>query len=134
MAPDDDKDSFLQVTLQKLIDKDELSFSSGEQIFDVISVKDCVKGYFLICQKGIAGSEYWVGSGEPRKLREYVERMYKLYPSGKKMKFGSIPYNDIKLNKKDLSIDKLVKDTGYAAEMTYEDIVTELYDYLNSKK
>ena len=48
MGPNDDKDSFLQVTLQKLIDNQELIFSSGEQLFDVISLEDCAYGYFLI--------------------------------------------------------------------------------------
>ena len=55
MGPDDDKDSFLQVTLRKLIDGDELVFSSGMQYFDVISTKDCTRGYFLICTKGVPG-------------------------------------------------------------------------------
>lgn len=130
MAPDDDKDSFLQVTLQKLINRDELVFSTGEQLFDVVSAKDCAKGYFLICKKGIPGSEYWVGSGKPKKLREYVEKMYELYPSGKKMQFGKLPYNDIKLTEEDFSIANLVKDTGYFPTSNYENIVRELYESL----
>lgn len=130
MGPDDDKDSFLQVTLQKLINGDDLIFSTGEQLFDVISTKDCARGYFLICQKGIAGSEYWVGSGQPRRLKEYVEQMYALFPSGKEMQFGRLPYNDIKLSKEDFSINNLSKDTGYAPESSYEETVRELYQSL----
>jgi nucleoside-diphosphate-sugar epimerase len=130
MAPDDDKDSFLQVTLEKLLNGDELVFSTGEQLFDVVSAKDCALGYFLICEKGISGSDYWVGSGQPKRLREYVERMYALYPSGKEMQFGKFAYNDIKLSEDDFSIANLVKDTGYMPKMTYEDTVRELYDSL----
>ena len=130
MAPDDDKDSFLQVTLKKLIDKSELVFSTGEQTFDVVSEKDCANGYYLICERGIKGSEYWVGSGDPRPLKEYVERMYALYPSGKKMQFGKFKYNDVKLSKNDFSIKNLVKDTGYKTENTYEEIVSNLYKSL----
>ena len=131
MAPDDDKDSFLQVTLEKLINGNELVFSTGEQLFDVVSAKDCALGYFLICEKGISGSDYWVGSGQPKRLREYVERMYALYPSGKEMQFGKFSYNDIKLSEDDFSIANLVKDTGYRPKMTYEDSVRELYDSLS---
>lgn len=130
MGPDDDKDSFLQVTLQKLINNDDLIFSTGEQIFDVISKRDCAEGYFLICTKGKNRSEYWVGSGKPRRLREYVEIMYDLYPSDKKMQFGKFPYNDVKLDKEDFSIKNLVKDTGFNPEMSYEDIVKELHEHL----
>ncbi len=133
MAPDDDKDSFLQVTLQKLINNDELIFSTGEQLFDVVSAKDCAQGYYLICEKGISGKDYWVGSGHPKRLREYVERMYKLYPSRKEMQFGKFAYNDIKLSEDDFSIDSLVEDTGYKPTMTYEQIVNELYESLKDK-
>ena len=127
MAPDDDKDSFLQVTLKKLIQGEELIFSTGEQLFDVISAKDCVYGYYLICQKGNSGQEYWVGSGQPRRLREYVEIMYNLYPSCQDLQFGQMPYNDIKLCEDDFSILNLVEDTGYAPSMSYEETVRELY-------
>ncbi len=130
MGVDDDKDSFLQVTLKKLIRGEELIFSSGEQYFDVISVDDCSLGYYLICQKGRPGGSYWVGSGDPRRLREYVERMYALYPSGVKMQFGRLPYNDIILNKSDFSIRNLVEDTGYHPTMSYEQTVKVLYDHL----
>ncbi len=130
MGEDDDKDSFLQVTLQKLVNGEDLIFSSGEQTFDVISLEDCALGYYLICKKGIPNKDYWVGSGDPRKLREYVERMYNIFPSDKKMQFGELPYNDIILSKDDFSIDNLVMDTGYKPNQTYEQTVTNLHKSL----
>lgn len=133
MGPDDDKDSFLQVTLKKLVAGEELTFSSGEQLFDVISLEDCCNGYYLISEKGFPGEEYWVGSGNPRQLREYVERMYALYPSKQKMNFGKLPYNDIKLEATDFSIELLAKHTGYAPSYPYEDIVIQLYDSFFNK-
>lgn len=130
MGAFDTKDSFLQVTLKKLIDKDELIFSSGKQLFDVISVEDCCRGYYLICLLGHSSNEYWVGSGEPKTLREYVERMYALFPSGKKMQFGKLPYNDIVLLEKDFSIKRLNEHTGYEPLMTYEQTVKSLHSHL----
>lgn len=130
MGPDDDKDSFLQVTLLKLIHGDDLIFSTGEQFFDVISLEDCALGYYLICQKGRPGKEYWVGSGDPRRLREYVERMYALFPSGKERQFGSLPYKDIVLEKEVFSIVELMQDTGYLPTMTYEQTVNALHKHL----
>ena len=131
MGPGDDKNSFLQVTLEKLIRGDELIFSTGEQYFDVISTHDCCLGYYLICSKGRAGSEYWVGSGHPRRLREYVERMYKMYPSGVEMQFGRLPYNDVTLDQDVFSITNLVEDTGYAPSTTYEQAVAGVHEYLS---
>ena len=130
MGPHDDKDSFLQMTLLKLIDCDELIFSTGEQLFDVVSLEDCALGYYLICQKGIPGKVYWVGSGNPQPLRSYVERMYALYPSGNVMQFGKFPYNDVILSKESFSIAALVEDTGYSPSMTFEQTVKALHDHL----
>jgi len=130
MGPNDDKDSFLQVTLQKLISGDELIFSTGEQIFDVISVSDCALAYDLIGKKGKPGSEYWIGSGKPRRLREYVEIMAALYPSNEELQFGKFPYNDIALSLTDFSIECLKNDTGFIPTQEYEDIVHELYSWL----
>lgn len=130
MGPNDDKDSFLQVTLEKLIKGDELQFSNGEQVFDVISVKDCARAYYYVANFGKPLSEYWIGSGRPRKLREYVEIMYNLYPSIKPMQFGKMPYNDISLTMEDFNIKPLIKDTGFHHIQSYEDTVHELYKWL----
>lgn len=127
MGPYDDKDSFLQVTLEKLIKGEELIFSSGKQYFDVISDIDCALGYYLICKKGIPNSEYWVGSGDPQPLRNYIERMYKLYPSNQKLQFDKLSYNDIVLSPKDFSIKNLVRDTDFKPTMSYEETVKQLY-------
>ncbi len=134
MGPNDNKDSFLQVTLSKLINGDELQFSTGEQMFDVISVSDCASAYMKIGEYGKPFSEYWIGSGQARRLKEYVEIMANLYPSGQALQFGGMPYNDISLTKEDFSIDLLTKDTGFTPAQQYEDIVHELYSWLAKGK
>jgi nucleoside-diphosphate-sugar epimerase len=131
MGPFDDKDSFLQVTLQKLMKGDDLIFSTGEQYFDVISASDCALAYKLIGSNGVSGQEYWVGSGEARQLKSYVKIMAKLYPSGKELRFGEFSYNDISLEKEDFNIEKLVEDTGFQPQKSYEKTVQELYKSLS---
>lgn len=127
MGPGDSKDSFLQVTLEKLIKGEELRFSTGEQTFDVISVEDCALGYFLICTRGHPGAEYWVGSGKPRKLRDYVEEMYRLFPSKQKMQFGKYPYNDVVLSEDVFSIELLSAHTGFVPKWSFEQVVRHLH-------
>jgi nucleoside-diphosphate-sugar epimerase len=134
MGPLDNKDSFLQVTLGKLIKKEELIFSTGEQYFDCISVFDVARAYLLVGDKGLNGKEYWIGSGEARQLKEYVKIMYSLYPSGMKMNFGHFEYNDISLTKEDFSIENLITDTGFKPSNTFEDTVQNLAEHLNNGK
>lgn len=132
MGIGDDKDSFLQSTLINLIEGKPLNFSSGEQIFDVVSLEDCINAYFLIGKSGRSGIDYWVGSGKPRRLREYVEVMYELYPSQEKMNFGSIGYEDVKVDPEDFSTALLQEHTGYKPKFTYEEIVKILHDSFTS--
>lgn len=134
MGPLDNKDSFLQVTLGKLIKKEELVFSTGEQYFDCISVFDVARAYLLVGDKGLNGKEYWIGSGEARQLKEYVKIMYSLYPSGKKMRFGHFEYNDISLDQEDFSIKELVVDTGFKPLNTFEETVRNLAQHLGNGK
>ena len=134
MGPLDNKDSFLQVTLGKLLNKEELVFSTGEQYFDCISVFDVARAYFLVGKKGFSGKEYWVGSGQPRQLKDYIKIMYDLYPSGMKMNFGHYRYNDISLSKEDFSIETLTNDTGFKPSNSYEDTVKNLAEHIISGK
>jgi len=131
MGPNDDKDSFLQKTLQKLMNQERLEFTSGEQIFDVISVKDCARAYKLIGEKGVVNTEYWIGSGKPCQLREYVEIMAKLYPSNQNLEFGKVNYNDVMLERKLFSTEALENDTGFRCIQSYQDAVHELYFWLS---
>ncbi|MAJ45185.1 MAG: hypothetical protein CMF96_10650 [Candidatus Marinimicrobia bacterium] len=134
IGPNDDKDSFLQVTLEKMVKNEDLVFSSGEQYFDTVSLDDCVFGYYLICKKGRSGSNYWVGSGEPCRIKDYVKRMSKLFSPNKNLQFGKLPYNDIMLNPEDFSVDLLTEHTGYKPKLSFEQTIIKLYENMFDKK
>lgn len=133
MGPYDDKDSFLQVTLEKLLNGEELIFSSGQQMFDVISVTDCAQAYYLIGEKGLPNKDYWIGSGSPKPLREYVKIMATLFPSNKELRFGELPYNDISLKEEDFSIKLLTEDTGFTPSQSYQETVIDLSNWLKNR-
>jgi nucleoside-diphosphate-sugar epimerase len=133
MGPHDSKDSILQVTLENIIKGNDMSFSSGEQLWDVISVHDCVDGFIDIIKKGLPGSKYWVGSGFPNTLKFYIERIFELYPPEGQYAFGSLAYNDIKLPESTFDISRISEDTGFTPKQSFEDAVTELYNHLRER-
>lgn len=131
MGLGDEKDSFLQVTLEKILNNEELLLSSGAQYFDVISLEDCVKGYYAICKKGLSGHDYWVGSGDPQLLKDYVKRMFQLFPSQYELRFGGAPIKDVVLDREIFSTALLFEHTGYTPTMSFEDIVIQLASKFN---
>jgi nucleoside-diphosphate-sugar epimerase len=131
MGPGDVRDSFLQIFLEKILNKEDIFMSSGEQVFDVINVIDCAKAYFSIAKKGVQGTSYWIGSGDPKKLKEYVEMMNNLF-SPVKIKYGTLSYNDVLLDKKIFNIDKIKLDTGFLPLISFSETVKDLAKYLKS--
>jgi len=131
MGLGDVRDSFLQVLLEKILNKEDIFMSSGEQVFDVINVTDCAKAYVSIAKKGVLGTSYWIGSGDPKKLKEYVEIMNNLFPPVK-IKYGTLPYNDVLLDKKIFNINKIKSDTGFSPLISFSETVKGLAKYLKS--
>lgn len=130
MGPDDDKDSFLQVTIKKLVENQELIFSSGEQMFDVISVSDCVQAYIAIGRHGRDKANYCVGSGSPRPLRSYIEELSKIFPSPRTLGFGLLSYNDISLTTANFDITSLNFHTGFVPQQSFRDAALAVYEHL----
>lgn len=134
IGSNDSKDSFLLVVLQKIINDEKIEMTSGEQIFDTISIKDCVRAFKRIGEQGKKNAEYWIGSGKPKKLKEYVEIMAKIYPPKYPIEFGKVAYNDVKLDKEVFSTQVLENDLGFHCEDTYEKSLQELYLWLKHNK
>lgn len=134
MGPLDYRDSLLMVTLKKMVAGEDLKFTSGEQYFDVISVFDCSKAFMIIGEEGKRNAEYWIGSGNPRPLKEYIQIMADMYYHKGRMDFGVLNYNDIKLDKEIFSPHKLEKDTGFKCQISYDDILDNVYLWLKQGK
>jgi nucleoside-diphosphate-sugar epimerase len=129
IGPGDDKDSFLQVALSKILAGKDIDMSSGEQRFDVIDVEDCARAYLAIAERGLSGRTYWVGSGRPRRLRDYVEEMVSLFPPVN-IHYGSMPFNDVILELEVFNIYRTVTDTGFKPLISFEDSVRKLASFM----
>ena len=60
MGPKDDRDSFLQITLKKVLLNQDLVLAPCDQYFDVISSLDCARAYRLIGERGRNFGNYWI--------------------------------------------------------------------------
>lgn len=133
IGSNDSRDSFLLVTLQKILNDEKIEMTSGEQTFDTISIRDCVKAFKLIGESGRKNAEYWIGSGKPRALKEYIEIMATIYPPKYPVEFGKIPYSDVKLDREIFSPKALEEDLGFKCQVNYKEAIEELYQWLKYK-
>ncbi len=133
IGANDTRDSFLLVTLQRILNGEKIEMTSGEQTFDIIALKDCIRAFKLIGAMGKKNSEYWIGSGDPKTLKEYVQIMAARYPPKFPVEFGKISYSDVKLPKEVFSIKLLKEDFNFHCEQSYEESLEDLYQWLKYK-
>ncbi|SPT68355.1 dTDP-glucose 4,6-dehydratase 2 [Anaerobiospirillum thomasii] len=134
LGPNDARDSLLRQTMKMIVNGEKLEFTSGEQTFDVISISDCVKGFESIGLKGKDNAEYWIGSGQPRALKEYLEIMINRYSKGHPHEFGAKKYSDLKLSKETFMPPELYNDTGFKCTQSYEEACDEMYAWFHDNK
>ncbi len=126
MGPGDDKDSFLQVAVRTLMDSADLRMTSGEQGFDVVDVHDVASAYIELALAPGLRSEYWIGSGAPQTLRQYVERAKAELSSASEVVYGAVDFADAALSESTFSTGDLLRDTEFAPIFSYEESVRRL--------
>lgn len=126
----DFRPSLILSTLRNIIYHGPLEFTEGTQLFDVIPVEECARALYLIGKHGRANAEYFIGSGTPRTVREYVNFMVKRYAPERKAHFGALSYKDVHLLREVFSTQTLERDTGFKCEIPFEEACDRVYAWL----
>lgn len=100
--------------------------SAGNQIYDFVHVNDVAHALYLIAEKGVDGTNYVIGSGNAKPLKEFLiivgNVANRIAGSNKiPLGFGKITSNVVSLPKDTFDVTKLEKDTGFTPEITFEE-------------
>ena len=134
IGPGDDKDSFLQVSLSKMIHNQPITMSSGVQLFDVIDVVDCAEAYLSVLKNGKNLGFYMAGSGNPHMLKIYILEMRALFPEYNSLTIDSKKFADVVLEKSFFDTSNLVNDTGFVPKITFKESLVCLREYIEKYK
>lgn len=96
------------------------SFSSGEQMYDFVHIQDAAKAFCLLGEKGREDSQYIIGSGTARPLKEYLAIIRDVVAPEIKLGLGELEFHGLEMTEDMLNIDSLTKDTGFKPEITFE--------------
>ena len=129
IGPGDKKDSFLQQVIISHLNEQDIYMSSGEQLFDVINVQDCARAYLLTARKSSGLDEFWIGSGAPRKLIEYVNDINLYFDQNVRIHRNATPFNDVILDYEDFDAKKLYQ-LGFEPKYSFNKSIEELSKYL----
>lgn len=112
---------FVNSTLRKIINNEPLQFTSATQNYDFIYITDVARAIYLIAEKGRAFSEYIIGSGNARPLREFIVEMKDALAPDATLNFGDIPFTGTNLPVETFSIKALEEDCGFKPEVSFSE-------------
>lgn len=129
-GPYDGAYTLVMSTIIKLLKKERLDFTKGDQIWDYIYSKDAAKAFRLVAERGKDGSIYCFGSGKPRRLKEFITIIRDNIDKDAVLNFGALEYYPNQVMHLEPDISNLVMDTGFDTNYSFEEGIKETIDWV----
>ncbi len=128
-GPGDGMGTMVTSTISKLLNKEETSFTEGEQQWDYLYSADAADALFLMGEKGQDGAVYCLGSGSTRPLKEYILALGNAVAPDVPLGLGKIPYHDKQVMTLCADITELQKDTDFSPKVGFEEGILKTVDW-----
>ncbi len=125
----------INTVIRKIFAGESPELSEGKQYYDFVHISDVARAFYLIGEKGVDGSNYIIGSGEAKPLREYLSQVGEIANNVKggetiPLGLGKVRSNVIFLPVSAFCIEKLVRDTGFEPELPFADGIKRTVDWI----
>lgn len=120
-------------TLQKLIRHENVSYTAGAQLYDFIHIEDASEAFYQVGERGKPFCDYYIGSGQIRPLREYIEEIYACLPIDQKPIFGDYPFDGVQLFYEEFDKNALYRDTGFRCKIPFSEGIQRAYMWMEKK-
>jgi nucleoside-diphosphate-sugar epimerase len=94
--------------------------------YDIVSVNDLALGLRLIGENNLTQREYFIGSGKPRILRDYLLEIPQILDTKTTVDIGARPDDGLRFDKEWFDISPLENETGYIPKVSYEDAILNI--------
>lgn len=125
-GPNDNENSMVMSTVNKLKNNVTPQFTKGEQMWDYLYSGDAAKAFYLLAEKGISGKTYVLGSGKAKALKEYIKDIQSVINPECKIELGAIDYAKKQVMHLQADITELKNDTGFEPVVDFKDGILQL--------
>ena len=125
---------FINTTLRKIINKDELQFTSAVQNYDFVYVTDVAKAFYHIGVQGKAFHCYLIGSYKAKPLKEFIIELRDEISPNLSMNFGDIPFTGVNLTLDNFNDESILHDTDYRPSVSFKDGIRSTMKWLKEMK
>ncbi len=121
--------NIISYLIGNLIEEKELAFSSAEQPYDCVYLEDTVRALYLLAKCENKHDIYFIGSGKPRILKEYLLSAGNLIAPGKDIGIGRRADDNVEYQYVWFDTEALKQDTGFECSHTFEEGVALTADW-----
>lgn len=119
-------------TLNELTMGNVPQFSKGEQPYDLMYIKDLVNAMYLLGKNKTSENCYFLGSGEPKLLKDYLIKIKEIYSHSCDIGLGKRKEDGLEYNIEWFDIKDLENDTGFKPKYTFEEGIKETIDFMKN--
>lgn len=124
----------IYTSVNKLVHKEHCSFTEGYQTYDFIYITDAINSIIAVSEKGKAFNRYYIGSGSPRPLREFLLQMRDIVDPEAEIGLGDIPFKGADISYDQFDLKKVERDTGYVNQISFEKGIQMTADYIRGEQ
>lgn len=124
--------NLVSYTLGELMAGNEPTFGPGLQPYDFIYVDDLLEAVYRLGVSVTPKSFYYIGSGRPRILKEYLIRIGELFGTPDKISVGVRPDDGITYTQDMFDNSELVKTIGEYVETDFDNGIQKTINWLKT--
>ena len=123
----------IYTSINKLVHKEHCSFTAGYQTYDFIYITDAINSIVAVAEKGKAFNRYYIGSGEPKPLREFLLEMRDIVDPEAELGLGDISFKGVDISYDQFDLKKVERDTGYKNEVPFAEGIRMTAEYIRGE-
>jgi nucleoside-diphosphate-sugar epimerase len=120
-GPRNSTGNLIGYTLDRLLAGEEADFGPALQPYDFIYSEDLIEAVYRLGSEKTEKTAYFIGSGEPRQLKDYLLEMGKIAGRPDLIRIGARPDDGIVYTKEMFDIRDLERAVGKYAETSFTD-------------
>lgn len=133
-GPGELSERFINTTLRKILNREELKFTVATQNYDFIYIADLARAFLAIGERGKADSEYVLGSGQARPLKSFILEMIDMLAPGIPYTFGTAPFSGISLPLEAFDTRKTEEDTEFQAQVPFAAGICATMEWISTRR
>lgn len=123
----------IYTSVNKLVHKEHCSFTAGYQTYDFIYITDAINSIIAVAEKGKSFNRYYIGSGAPKPLREFLLEMRDIVDPEAELGLGDLPFKGVDISYNQFDLKKVERDTGYKNEVSFAEGIRMTAEYIRGE-